>query len=480
VEEPEGVAIDPAHNKIYWASYSPANKISVANLDGSGEGKDLNTAGATLEDPDGVAIDPAHNKIYWVNYSNKISVANLDGSGEGKDLSTTGATVSGPFGVAIDPAHNRIYWANFAGNKISVANLDGSGEGKDLSTTGATVSGPVGVAIDTVHNRIYWANYFGNKISVANLDGSGEATDMNTTGAIVNGPKGVAIDPTHNKIYWANQNSAKISVANLDGSGEGKDLKTTGASAIATVFPALLQPPVGAGAPMLSGAGAVGSAMSCSQGSWDSDLLGGFLFQAPRAFTYAWELNGADIPGAVAQTLTAGAPGSYSCRVSASNQAGSTTQTSAQVSVSVALPIPVSLVPALSSVSQSHSIWRRGSGLATISRARRAPVGTTFAFTLNEDATVRLTFTHKARGRRVGKRCVIPNVRNIHKRKCSRTITAGTLSLAGHTGSDKVRFRGRISSSRRLATGRYTVTITAATTTGQHSPPRALSFTIVK
>jgi hypothetical protein len=295
----------------------------------------------------------------------------------------------------------------------------------------------------------------------------------------------VAIDPASNKIYWANQNAGKISVANLDGSGEGKDLKTTGASPGAAVFPALLQMPVGAGAPMLTGAGSVGSSMSCSQGIWGTDLLGAFLYRAPRTFTYSWQLNGADIAGAIAPTLTADAPGTYSCRVSASNQAGSSAQTSAGVSVSAALPAPLPpvsplIVPVLSGVSQSHSVWRLGSGLASISRARRAPVGTRFAFTLNEAATARLTFTQKARGRRVGKSCVTPSLRNSHKRKCSRTIIAGTLSLVGHSGADAVNFQGRISSSRRLARGRYTVTITATDAAGQQSAPSTLSFTIVR
>ncbi len=99
--------------------------------------------GATVDQPVGVAIDPAANKIYWANYfGNKISMANLDGSGGGSDLATTGATVNRPVGLAADPSTGRIYWANFSGNKLSMANLDGSGGGSDLATTGATVSGP--------------------------------------------------------------------------------------------------------------------------------------------------------------------------------------------------------------------------------------------------------------------------------------------------------------------------------------------------
>ncbi len=73
-------------------------------------------------------------EMYWANTNgNTISVANLDGSGSGSDLNTIGATVTSPQGVAVDPAHNRIYWANAGLNRISVANLDGSGSGSNLN-----------------------------------------------------------------------------------------------------------------------------------------------------------------------------------------------------------------------------------------------------------------------------------------------------------------------------------------------------------
>ncbi len=102
------------------------------------------------------------DRVYWTNFDNNtISFANLDGSGGGGQLSTAGATANSPLGVAIDPAAGRIYWANFSNNTISFANLDGSGGGGQLSTAGATASFPAGVAIDPAAGRIYWANSSG-------------------------------------------------------------------------------------------------------------------------------------------------------------------------------------------------------------------------------------------------------------------------------------------------------------------------------
>ena len=339
VDFPSGVALDPAAGRIYWANLHlttfNADSISFARLDGSGGG-DLTTTGATLDGAYGVALDPAAGRIYWANaVGERISFARLDGSGGG-DLTTTGATVDRPVGVALDPAAGRIYWANRDGGKISFARLDGSGGG-DLTTTGATVDGPTGVALDPAAGRIYWATQFGNKISFARLDGSGGG-DLTTTGATVASPYGVALDPAAGRIYWANVAGNTISFARLDGSGGG-DLTTGGATLGSPLFAALLERPSGAGAPLIGGGSLVGATLSCSQGSWASDLLPALLYRAPRGFAYGWSRDGAALAGAATSSLTATAAGAYRCQVTATNQAGSATQTSATHSVA-ALPGP--------------------------------------------------------------------------------------------------------------------------------------------
>src|SRR5439155_1385238 len=58
-------------------------------------------SGATMGAPNGLAIDPAANKIYWTNLGGSISFANLDDTGGGGDLDTTGATVSNPIYLAL-------------------------------------------------------------------------------------------------------------------------------------------------------------------------------------------------------------------------------------------------------------------------------------------------------------------------------------------------------------------------------------------
>jgi hypothetical protein len=99
-----------------------------------------------------------------------------------------------------------------------------------------------------------------------------------------------------------------------------------------------------------------------------------------------------------------------------------------------------------------------GNRLATVSRAK-TPIGKTFSFSLNDQATVTFSFTRRVSGR---------------------TVTAGKLTFAGHAGTNKVAFQGRVSAKKKLKPGRYTLVITAADSAGTRSAPKSLSFTIVK
>ncbi len=342
-EELEGIAIDPAAGKIYWTNWNKGI-IASASLAG-GAATELKTAGATVNFPEGVAIDPAANKIYWANNDGgtggqgAISYANLDGSGGAGDLNTTGATLEHPWALAIDPTSGRIYWSNeVTDGSISYANLDGSGGG-DLNTSGATKEDPEGIAIDPATGKIYWANEAAKTIAYANLDGSGGGGELNTTGATMDDPNGIAIDPAAGKIYWSNYEGGPgkegvISSANVNGSGGAKDLSTAGATNHEPALLALLKVPSATAAPLLSGSSQLGATLSCSQGGWASDAFSSLLYQAPQSFAYQWLSDGQPIAGATAASFIASQPGSYTCQVTATNAAGSASQTSAAFVIS--------------------------------------------------------------------------------------------------------------------------------------------------
>jgi DNA-binding beta-propeller fold protein YncE len=447
VKNPQGVAFDPAAGRIYWANVV-GKKISFANLNGSGGG-DLATGSATVTEPVGVAVDPAAGRIYWANSgATKISFANLDGTGGG-DLFTGAAMVNGPEGVAVDPAAGRVYWANAVGNKISFANLNGSG-GADLATGSAMVKVPAGVAVDPAAERIYWANQNGNKISFANLNGGGGG-DLSTGVATVSAPTGVAFDPAAGRIYWANVVGNKISFANVNGSGGG-DLSTGLVTLNGPVFPVLLQVPGGAGVPVVSGATVVGASLSCSQGAWAPDLLSSFDYRAPQSFAYGWSENETPIAGATSSSITAGSPGSYTCQVTAANRTGSAAQNSAAFTVSAAsqpppAPAPAPPVPlaSLSGLSVSPNSLRAASSGASIA-AKKPKTGATVSYTDSQPSTTTFTVLKAANGFTQKGRCVAKRpAGKKNAKRCTLYKPTGSFSHSDNAGHNTFHFTGRVS-----------------------------------
>ncbi len=139
---------------------------------------------------------------------------------------------------------------------------------------------------------------------------------------------------------------------------------------------------------------------------------------------------------------------------------------------------PTPSPPVVQNARQSATRWREGNQLARISRTK-TPTGTTFSFSLDEQATVSFSFTQLLGGPRGAHSCFAKTHKNVKSAICS-TATAGTLSFTGHSGTNDVIFAGRLSHTSRLKPGQYELTITATNSTGQRSTPVSLSFTIVK
>ncbi len=147
----------------------------------------------------------------------------------------------------------------------------------------------------------------------------------------------------------------------------------------------------------------------------------------------------------------------------------------------VVIVAPTHMAPSLSSLSETAKTWREGNALAHISSKKRTtkklPLGTTFSFALNEPASVTFMFTEPANGRKLGKRCVAQTAKNKHKPRCTRTLTAGTITFSAHAGTNKVHFEGLISKHTKLKPGSYTLLVTA-TASGKRSTTETLKFTI--
>jgi hypothetical protein len=278
--------------------------------------------------------------IYWLNTKSPESIAwaKLDGSAGGV-LNTAGATLnSACCRIAVDPTGGRIYWVNNpVTSTIAYANLNNTGGGGELNLTGTTVApGGEGLAVDSAAGRIYFLG--GNKIGFANVNGSGGG-DVSIGSGVINGPWGVGFDPSSSRLYWGNESNGEtrtnaIGFVNLAGVGGGISIAT--APVAGPQDPVIIKSPTGTGAPAMTRAQNSRSSLSCSQGSWGADYPGGFVYQSPRTFAYQWTLKGTPVAGATTATLNATKAGSYACVVTAANQVGSASQTSAVVNVKAA------------------------------------------------------------------------------------------------------------------------------------------------
>jgi hypothetical protein len=172
------------------------------------------------------------------------------------------------------------------------------------------------------------------------------------------------------------------------------------------------------------------------------------------------------------------APGIYPVSVTSVDALGNATST--LVTITITPTMPLTFPPLIGRVTQAHRTWREGNRLASIARKHKPPLGTTFSFMLNEQASVSFVFTPKMDRRKAENRCVMSTTKNRKKHSCRRTVIHNTFSVVGHAGTNNVSFQGRVSRSQKLKPGHYTLVIMATNDAGQRSRPHSLSFTIVK
>jgi DNA-binding beta-propeller fold protein YncE len=349
ISSPEGLAYDPANGRIYVANRQAENIVWV-NTDGSGAGV-LDTGAAVVEDPEGVAVDPKTQTVYWANSETKGSIgyASADG-GSGGLLNTTGATITSPYKIALDTVNGRVYWMNSSG-VISYASLNGTG-GADLPLPASKAERLSGsgsaINVDPATNRLYVLG--GNEegaegiiwLSTVGLGGGVIALEDEAT---FDDPYGLAFDPSKSRFYWANyghdeERAGAFGTITLT-SGPATPINVATAPLSSPQDPVIVKSPVAVGAPQVT---ASGTQLSCSQGDWEADSPGSYVYAAPASYAYQWSKDGAAIGGATGSSLTVTATGSYSCAVTASNRSGTASQSSAGVTVTIqAPPTPASL-----------------------------------------------------------------------------------------------------------------------------------------
>jgi hypothetical protein len=144
-------------------------------------------------------------------------------------------------------------------------------------------------------------------------------------------------------------------------------------------------------------------------------------------------------------------------------------------------PVDV-LAPAFTSASLTNTAFavdRAGPAEALVSARRRARRGTAFKYTLSEPARVVFTIQRASPGRKVKGKCRKPARANRKKPKCTRYGLLGRFAQLGVAGANTKSWSGKIGK-RNAKPGRYRATLVATDAAGNHSPPKRLSFRVVR
>jgi len=149
-----GLALDLEAGLAYFTVFSGTHRIGYAPLPGASATATAFTVTGTVNQPQGVALDPATDRVFWTNgsgdtASQRLKVATLNGT---TDITATAFDISPDVGgglrsPAIDASAGRIYWANSATNKITSALLSAGGGAASMVTAPAVPNSPDGVVI---------------------------------------------------------------------------------------------------------------------------------------------------------------------------------------------------------------------------------------------------------------------------------------------------------------------------------------------
>jgi 6-phosphogluconolactonase (cycloisomerase 2 family) len=506
---PFGLAVTPSGRFLYVTNPAPTNTVSVFSIGADGTLTPVPCSPVancnTGMDPAGVAVTPSERFLYVTNDgASSVSAFAIGANGSLTpiqcDPTTICATGSSPNGVKVSPSGRFLYTTNIGSDSISVFAIADDGTLSPVACNPAsnchTQNGPQDLAVTPSGRFLYATGDSTGAVSPFSINSDGSLAPIACSPAsncdAGTSTDGVAVSPSGRFLYAAQNTTTNGAVAvfaiGADGSlsrvpcNPASNCNTGPGSNFQSLA---IQPDQGPTAALLATAAPAGSPSSFdASASSDSD---------GQVVRFDWDFgDGTVVADAGAKPLhTYAAPGSYTASVTVTDNAGcssarvftgqevscngSGAAATATASVTVTPPLPT-----LSKVSQTARRWRKGKALPHAARKKRLPVGTTFRFSLNVPATVRLAFTTRAQGRRVKRKCVRPTRRNRRRPRCRRTVAAGTLKFAMNPGARKVRFQGRISRRKTLGPGRYKVTITATDSLGRRSAPRSLTFTIVK
>jgi hypothetical protein len=210
----------------------------------------------------------------------------------------------------------------------------------------------------------------------------------------------------------------------------------------------------------------------------------------------SWSFGDGSSGSGASVTHTYTAPGTYEVTLRSADTLGNVASSMGKITISAEAKVSTPESPTSQSSTPGASS-RLGPSLppkieaATESAIRsrengKSRAGTVFRVSLNEQATVTLSFVRDVGCRTQDRRvCVVKatgaaaKAHHFTAKTSGRTVEAGSFSFAGHAGMNSIDFNGRTGHEPKLTPGRYTLIIAATNAAGQGSGATALRFAIL-
>ena len=216
ISSPQYIELDVANNKLYIAGRFDLYR---ANLDGT----EPELIVGSSDRPQGFALDPLNNKIYWIALNDgqeTLRRANTDGS-EVEDVFKF--EQGAPFGLALEPSTQTIFWADPGEQAIFKSKVDGTDEQKIITTEHIL---PRGISWHPESNQLFWGDWSHRRVLAVDMATTMMDTILTTATGLGFGSRsrvnGMSVDYTDGKIYWASPDGGtiryRIQRSDLDGS----------------------------------------------------------------------------------------------------------------------------------------------------------------------------------------------------------------------------------------------------------------------
>ena len=393
------VAVDSSTGRLYWAGQTDGGTGLSANNRGFVRGasaSDGSSVGMTAWSTSGtgsvfdLTIDPLTQKAFWSGSDGSPFLQSGTIGGSSLTLGAAAGSPSSDLSLALNPANGRLITGQSIATNGSTVSL-----GQYLTSTMTTSSnylsvsttqrGITSIVTDLTGSVGYWTvcNTKGNAIGTGCIDSSGvsafgdvyKSNTRSTTGVVEAGITALAVDGNGCLIYANRAGDIKRS-STVASCTQATLLGGTGGIQIASLW--IVESPSATGAPTVSGTDTTGGTLTCTDATWAADVPGARLSRMPASRTYAWQRNGATVPGAAASTHAPDTAGAYTCTVTGTNVAGTGTSAASAARTVVATSSGSSSgasTPSVPSAPTSVTAARSGTGAITVKWAAPASDG---------------------------------------------------------------------------------------------------------